>query len=354
MQMNEVILERRRALGLTQEQVADALGVTAPAVNKWEKGATCPDIALLAPLARLLGIDLNELMCFHENLTEQEVHRFSLEIREIADRDGLDAAFAAAREKVRTYPNSDFLVHVLAVIMQALLALSPSDAAREEYQSQILQWHEHAAKSDDPRVRERASLMLASLRIQQKNWDAAERAIGALPERHATDKRVMEAQLRTAQDRPEDAAQLLERVLFDIASELSSTLLVLVDAEIAAGNLEVARKLAEATEVIVKHLDLWEYIAYPALLQVAIAEKDVRESVRSLRLLLETIGIPWKPFESPLYRRVATQGQSGTVNERLYAPILKDLQTNPNYEFLRDDPEFQELIDEFRPRAEQT
>ena len=88
MQMHEVIQSRRRALGLTQEQIADALGVTAPAVNKWEKGATCPDIVLLAPLARLLGVDLNELMCFHENLTEQEAQRFALEVMQTADRDG--------------------------------------------------------------------------------------------------------------------------------------------------------------------------------------------------------------------------------------------------------------------------
>lgn len=38
MRMNEVIQERRRALGMPQEQVADALGVTVPAVNKWERG----------------------------------------------------------------------------------------------------------------------------------------------------------------------------------------------------------------------------------------------------------------------------------------------------------------------------
>ena len=65
MPMNEVILSRRRALGMTQEQLAERLGVTAPAVNKWEKGATCPDLMLLSPLARLLGVDLNELLCFH-------------------------------------------------------------------------------------------------------------------------------------------------------------------------------------------------------------------------------------------------------------------------------------------------
>ena len=40
MSMNVVIQEKRRELGLTQEQVAQALGVTTPAVSKWEKGVS--------------------------------------------------------------------------------------------------------------------------------------------------------------------------------------------------------------------------------------------------------------------------------------------------------------------------
>lgn len=59
MPMNIVIQEQRKLLGLTQEQVADYLGVSTPAVSKWEKGITSPDIGLLPPLARLLKIDLN-------------------------------------------------------------------------------------------------------------------------------------------------------------------------------------------------------------------------------------------------------------------------------------------------------
>lgn len=64
MVIHTIIQERRKALGLTQEQVAEYLGITTPAVNKWEKGSTCPDIALLPPLARLLKIDLNTLFGF--------------------------------------------------------------------------------------------------------------------------------------------------------------------------------------------------------------------------------------------------------------------------------------------------
>ena len=76
MVIHEVIQERRKTLGLTQEQVAEYLGVTTPAVNKWEKGNTCPDIALLPPLARLLKIDLNTLFGFYEDITKQEIILF--------------------------------------------------------------------------------------------------------------------------------------------------------------------------------------------------------------------------------------------------------------------------------------
>ena len=58
MRMKEVILEKRKALNMTQEQMADCLGVTAPAVHKWEKGISFPDVTNLPALARLLKIDL--------------------------------------------------------------------------------------------------------------------------------------------------------------------------------------------------------------------------------------------------------------------------------------------------------
>ena len=54
MQIHEIIRTRRTALGLTQEQLAGKLGVPAPAVNKWERGNSYPDITLLPVLAKTL------------------------------------------------------------------------------------------------------------------------------------------------------------------------------------------------------------------------------------------------------------------------------------------------------------
>ena len=73
MNMHEIIRNRRRELGLTQEQLAGKLGVSAPAVNKWERAGSYPDITLLPVLARTLGVDLNTLLSFQEDLTDQDV-----------------------------------------------------------------------------------------------------------------------------------------------------------------------------------------------------------------------------------------------------------------------------------------
>lgn len=58
MKINEIIKVKRQELQLTQEKVAEYLGVSTPAVNKWEKGISYPDITLLPALARLLKTDL--------------------------------------------------------------------------------------------------------------------------------------------------------------------------------------------------------------------------------------------------------------------------------------------------------
>lgn len=49
MKFHEILRQRRLALGLTQEQLAQRLGVSAPAVNKWERNNSYPDITLLPP-----------------------------------------------------------------------------------------------------------------------------------------------------------------------------------------------------------------------------------------------------------------------------------------------------------------
>ena len=56
------IKDLREAKGLTQEELAERIHVTAKAVSKWETGKGFPDISLLEPLAKALDISVIELL----------------------------------------------------------------------------------------------------------------------------------------------------------------------------------------------------------------------------------------------------------------------------------------------------
>lgn len=60
-QLTEQLLYLRKKNGLTQEALAERLGVTYQAVSKWENGQSCPDIALLPQLADVYGVTIDSL-----------------------------------------------------------------------------------------------------------------------------------------------------------------------------------------------------------------------------------------------------------------------------------------------------
>lgn len=62
MTLGKRIMQHRKRLGMTQEQLADRVGVSAQAVSKWENDLSCPDISLLPQLAEIFGISVDELL----------------------------------------------------------------------------------------------------------------------------------------------------------------------------------------------------------------------------------------------------------------------------------------------------
>ena len=55
------IAELRRASGLTQDALAEKLGVTYQAVSKWENAISCPDIALIPAISDIFGVSIDAL-----------------------------------------------------------------------------------------------------------------------------------------------------------------------------------------------------------------------------------------------------------------------------------------------------
>ena len=194
MTVGEVIREKRKELGLTQEQVARCLGVSAPAVNKWEKGGTYPDITILPALARLLNTDINTLLCFQEELSDEEIAQICNEIAKTMETDGMEAAVDTAEKMVREYPNCGKLIHMMASMVQGLLVMS-GGRDREKYEGKICSWYERVLEcSGDERVKSSAAYLLAGEYMRKEEYDKAQKMLDSLPEQEP-DKNILSARL---------------------------------------------------------------------------------------------------------------------------------------------------------------
>lgn len=62
MKTGNFIAERRKVLGLTQQQLADSLHISFQAVSKWETGTSYPNVELLYDLSNLLDLTVEEIL----------------------------------------------------------------------------------------------------------------------------------------------------------------------------------------------------------------------------------------------------------------------------------------------------
>jgi len=68
----------RKDKKLTQEQLADKLGVSTNAVSKWERGLCLMDMSLLKPLSEILGVSVNEILS-GEKIADEDIEKKSEE-----------------------------------------------------------------------------------------------------------------------------------------------------------------------------------------------------------------------------------------------------------------------------------
>ncbi len=87
--LGSFIVERRKALNMTQADLAEKLHVTDKAVSRWERGLGLPDINTIEPLASALEVGIAEIMKterIEEARTEQETTAAIKDIISIVDQ----------------------------------------------------------------------------------------------------------------------------------------------------------------------------------------------------------------------------------------------------------------------------
>lgn len=104
----------RKERSITQENLAQFLGVSFQAISKWERNEGYPDITLLPSIANFFDITLDELVGMEQIKNNQKIQDLK-EILEVNSIEGkISKNILLLREALKTYPNNFELMHQLA------------------------------------------------------------------------------------------------------------------------------------------------------------------------------------------------------------------------------------------------
>lgn len=347
MKIHEIIRERRLAKNFTQEQVANYLGVTPPAVNKWEKGTCYPDITLLPALARLLHTDLNTLLSFQDDISENEIATFLNQVSETIKQADFSSGYNLAMSKLKEYPTCEQLICSLAMLLDGALMMNPPiENHIEEYQREIESLYRRAASSSEPRIREQALSSLISKLLQSQNYTEAQELLDTMPDSSPVDKKQVQTNIYIAQGKFPQAAKMAEEKLLSATNEIHAVAMTLMEIAIKENRFEDAAYIANVDKQAAKIFDLWEYNSYVAHFQLYSACRNHMECLKILVPMLKSLTKKWDINKSPLYRHIKTKEVDKNFGLTLQKIIIKSICEDKDTAFLKDSPELKEFLKE--------
>ncbi len=116
MNIGNKIRELRKQRGLTQEQLAENVGVSFQAVSKWENNIALPDITLAPVLASYFGVSMDELFDFSLKEIECEIKKIVDEAYIFRESDPAESK-RILNEGLKKYPENDILLNNLLYVM---------------------------------------------------------------------------------------------------------------------------------------------------------------------------------------------------------------------------------------------
>ncbi len=287
MKIGDVIRKYRKEAGLTQEEMANRLGVTTPAVNKWENNNSNPDIELLTPIARLLHISLDTLMSFQAELTEIEIGNIVHEVNDLCDSEGFEKAYGRALEIVREYPNCNMLIWQIAVILDARrLAEKVEDS--EKYDEQINSWYERVLGDKSEEMRRHAADSLFGFYLRKNRYEKAEEYLAFFSDNDPM-KKIYQGRLYKERGDLENAYKTFEGVLFSMYQTLNLTFSWMINLSLEDGDTQTARYFAEKIGTLAGVFEMGKYHECSSMLDVVCAEKNVEGTYQVVEQLLNNV-----------------------------------------------------------------
>lgn len=318
--IGKIIQEKRKAAGLTQAQVADLLGVSPPAVNRWEKDLCYPDATLLAPLARLLHTNLNELFSFYDSLTDEERKLIVQHADKLLLAGDDEQLFLYMEENLRQNPSDGSLYQEFADLLYAkhILAKATNPLI---YLDRMAEYYEMArtllSDNSDDMLYTLASVYaeLGDVQKMEERWERL-RDTGY-------DKTWIHAELLYASHQYDKAIPVMEECVLRKVVQLWFHLNLMRDTYQLRGDSEKGSVAEEKSDQLRTLFELWDGFRSMGKMSNAVAMSEIDNEIIYLSSFFESLdGKEDKISRCPLFTDILTE-ESGEMDSR--SRILNDI-----------------------------
>ena len=344
MQIGETIRKYRKERNMTQEEMAKRLGVTPPAVNKWENGNSYPDIMLLAPIARLLDISVDTLLSFRGELTDEEIRQIMSEADEKFKNDSYEEAFAFIRKMLEKYPNSEQLAWQLALKLDAHRIFGDVKDP-EQYDLFITECYTRALESKNEDIRYKAAESLYNLRLRKEQYEEAEKCLEYMSRQNPERKR-MQALVFGKTGRVQEAYKAYEELLladYQMISMIFNSLYMLA---VQDEDMEKARYYVEKQAGLARLFEMGEYYEVSGRLDLAIVEKDEKTAAATAEKMLSSVERIRDFTGSPLYGHLPFKEAETGLTAKMKQNLIRCFKDEDAFGFMKQNVRWKKLTED--------
>ena len=334
MQIGEVIRKYRKSADMTQEEMANRLGVTAPAVNKWENGNSYPDITLLAPIARLLGISTDELLSYHEELSSEEIQALVRTADNKFQTENYEDVFHWIKKELEKYPNCDQLIWQMAVMLDAnrLMKDLPDSGNYDDY---ICSCYTHVLGSTDETLRCHAADSLFGFYMRKEEYETAGKYLQYFSVQNPERKR-KQAEIYQKTGRIQEAYKTYEELLFAEYQVVNGILTGMYMLALQENNRSKAHLLIDKQSGLARLFEMGKYYEASCRLDLAAFEQDAKSAAEIMSQMLDSVDHIFSFRSSPLYEHMTFKDPKADFIEKLKNNLISCFQDKETFNFLEE------------------
>lgn len=334
MQIGEVIRKYRKSADMTQEEMANRLGVTAPAVNKWENGNSYPDITLLAPIARLLGISTDELLSYHEELSSEEIQALVRTADNKFQTENYEDVFHWIKKELEKYPNCDQLIWQMAVMLDANRLMKDLPDSRN-YDDYICSFYTHVLGSTDETLRCRAADSLFGFYMRKEEYETAGKYLQYFSVQNPERKR-KQAEIYQKTGRIQEAYKTYEELLFAEYQVVNGILTGMYMLALQENNSSKAHLLIDKQSGLARLFEMGKYYEASCRLDLAAFEQDAKSAAEIMSQMLDSVDHIFSFRSSPLYEHMTFKDPQSDFIEKLKNNLISCFQDKETFNFLEE------------------